>query len=185
VINQALVPELVSKSENKFLANILSVLVGVSLIGLLAQIKIPLPWTPVPITGQTLGVAIIGLNWGRTRGLATIWTYMVAGAAGLPLFAGGASGLSWGPTSGYLIGMLASVMVVGALADRGWVDNFWKALLAAYVGSVCTFAFGLLVLSYFVPSSVLLTAGLWPFLIGDGIKNLIAAGVTVNLKNRI
>jgi biotin transport system substrate-specific component len=102
--SQALIPQLISRQENKILANILSVFAGLVLMTALAQISIPLPWTPVPITGQTFGVTFLSLIWGRNRGLAVMLTYLTLGITGAPLFALGQAGFSWGPTSGYLIG---------------------------------------------------------------------------------
>ncbi len=178
----ALVPLLIEKSEHKIITNILSVICGVFLISALAQVVIPLPWTPVPITGQTFGVALIALSWGRARGLATIVSYIALGAIGLPIFAAAQSGLSVGPTLGYLLGMVAASYVVGGLADRGWTGSFKKTLAAAFLGSLFIFGFGLITLSFFVPKSLLLGAGLFPFLPGDLIKNTLAA--TISWKTR-
>lgn len=147
-------------------------------MSLLAQISISLPWTPVPITGQTLGAALISLSWGRKRSTGIIFSYLALGASGLPVFAHGSSGFSFGPTSGYLFGMLIASFVVGTLADHGYTKTFGKSLFAAFAGSLCTFFFGLLVLSFFVPKDQLLLTGLFPFIPGDVIKNIIAASVS-------
>lgn len=173
--SQALIPIYIEKSNNKLTANIVAVGLGVVLMSLLAQITIHLPWTPVPITGQTFGVALTALAWGRKRALTIMGTYLLIGAAGLPVFAMGGSGLTFGPTMGYLIGMVGAAAVVGTLADRGWTKTFGKALGAAFIGSFIIFSCGLAVLSFFVPKETLLVAGFYPFILGDLIKNSLAA----------
>lgn len=173
----AWLPSVLEKSESRVWHEIVAYIGGVGLISLLAQIAVPLPWTPVPITGQTLGVTIVALLWGQKRGVAIVLSYLVLGAMGLPVFANGAAFFIWGPTSGYLIGMLLSAAVVGRLADRGWTKSLLMTWLACALGSVCVFAVGLLILSYFIPSSLLLDSGLWPFLPGDAIKTLLAISI--------
>ena len=132
LISQALIPQTLIKFENKVIAEIIAFAAGVSLISLLAQVAITLPWTPVPITGQTLGVALVALSWGRQRAISIMLGYLSFGALGLPIFALGKSGLSIGPTLGYLVGMLISSYVVGALSDRGYTTSFKKSLMAAF-----------------------------------------------------
>lgn len=154
---------------------------GVVWLALLAQVKFVLPWTPIPITGQTFGVAVLALLFGSRLSIASVGGYLMAGAVGLPVFAGLRAGFVWGPTAGYLVGMLLASAVVGALADRGWSQSFSKSLLACYIGSALTFSVGLFVLSFFVPSSALLAAGLVPFLPGDLMKNILAAGLVSRL----
>lgn len=160
------------------------VVAGVVWLALLAQVRIPLPWTPVPITGQTFGVSFLALLLGAKFAASSFGLYLVAGAAGLPVFAGLASGLAVGPTAGYLVGMWLAAFVVGTLADRGWVKTFPRALLATYAGSLIVFSLGLVGLSFFLPQEALLAAGLWPFLPGDLIKNLTAAGLATYIANR-
>jgi len=167
-----LVPFFVSKAKNRLAAEVAALFLGVTLIGLLAQVAIPLPWTPVPITGQTFGVALTALLWGRKRAVAVMIAYLAAGVAGLPVFA---TTFSFGATNGYLMGMFFSALLVGELADRGFTRTWGQAFLAAALGSVLTFTFGLIVLSFFVPREMLFTAGLLPFLPGDFIKNSLAA----------
>lgn len=180
--SQALIPVLVSRTESKTFANLVAVLSGVALISLLAQIVIPLPWTPVPITGQTMGIAMVGLGWGWRRAFSVVALYLILGSIGLPIFAMGKSGLMFGPTFGYLFGMLLAATVEGYFSDRGWTKNFWQALATTYLGSTIIFCCGLVVLSRFVPANDLLAAGLYPFLIGDFIKNSIAAGTRVQMQ---
>lgn len=173
--SQAIVPVLLSRSQRQVFANILALVGGVLLLSVLAQITVRLPFTPVPITGQTLGVSLVGLAWGARRGLAIMGLYLLLGAFGFPVFANGAMGLTFGPTLGYLIGMIFAAGIEGYASDRGWTRGFWSALGFAYLGSVMIFAWGLLVLSFFIPAEQLLWAGLYPFLAGDFIKNFLAA----------
>lgn len=173
--HQALVPQIIIHTKNQSVSNLVSIFIGVVSMSLLAQLTIPLSWTPVPITGQTFGVALISLLWGRKRAIAVMSAYLSAGAMGLPVFANAKSGLSFGPTSGYLIGMFAASFFMGSLADLGFTKTFLKSWLAAFLGSVITFFFGILVLSFFVPHNQLFAAGVYPFLPGDCIKTLAAS----------
>ncbi len=183
--SEAVVPILVARSESKTWANILAIVGGVALISLLAQVVLPLPWTPVPITGQTLGIAMVGLGWGWRRAFAVVALYLILGSLGAPIFAAGKSGHLIGPTFGYLWGMLMAATVEGYFSDRGWTKKFWQALATSYLGSTIIFCCGLVVLSQFVPSHELLTAGLYPFLIGDAIKNLLAAGSRTGMQKLV
>lgn len=173
--HQALIPSYLAIRGNKLQDNIICILSGILGLSLLAQVAVPLPWTPVPITGQTFGVALTALLWGRSRGTGVVFGYLLLGAAGLPVFAAGRSGLVVGPTLGYLIGMCLAAFVMGGLADRGWTKKFWSTYLAAFFGSLVTFACGLFVLSFFVPSDKLVSAGLLPFVPGDIIKTFLAS----------
>lgn len=172
--SQALISRFVVSRGNQFTYNLAAISSGVVVLSLLAQVSIPLPWTPVPITGQTFGVALIALMWGFKRGFTAVLSYLFLGACGLPIFAAAKSGIG-GPTTGYLFGMLAGALIMGTLSDRGWTKSFKKTLLASYLGSVCVFTFGLVGLSFFIPREGLLVAGLYPFLLGDLLKNTLAS----------
>lgn len=181
---QSTVPRfLTTHDKNSWLQNVMICLGGAALLALLSQIAIPLPFTPVPITGQTFGVALIAMTFGRSRGIATLMTYLLAGAAGLPVFAQAQTGLVFGPTMGYLIGMLLAAVVMGALADRGWTSTFKKSIVTAFIGSTIVFTCGLTVLAFFVPGKMLLMAGLLPFLPGSFIKDISAAFIAHRLNN--
>ena len=182
--NQALLPQILIKKGNLVWQNILAVATGVAILSLLAQISIHLPFTPVPITGQTFGVALTALLWGRKRGVATVMTYLALGGMGLPIFAFGQAGLM-GPTLGYLAGMLVAAFVMGSLADLGWTKTFLKTWFAGICGSVCVFSLGLIGLSFFIPRGELLVAGLWPFLAGDLIKTLVASAIAWQSSQRL
>ena len=125
---------------------------------------------------KTFGVTLIALTFGK-RSLPIVLAYLGLGAAGLPVFAAGKAGLAWGPTFGYLIGMVVSSLVVGTLTDFGFAKRFGQAVGIGFLGSLAVFGSGLLVLSYFVPRDALLAAGLWPFVPGDLIKTTLAAAI--------
>lgn len=181
-MSRALLPNAIASSRHAGhpLAMVGAGLLGVVALSLLSRLTIPLPWTPVPITGQTFGVALLGLLGGRKLAVSTVAAYLALGLNGVPVFANGQAILS-GATAGYLAGMLLAAALVGRLADLGWTRSFGRALAASYAGSFCIFAVGLLVLSRFVPAAQLLGAGLYPFLLGDLIKNVAAATLASNI----
>lgn len=183
-MQQAVLPSLLEK-RSSLAMEILAFLGGVMGMALLAQVEIRLPWTPVPITGQTFGVALVALTFGRKRAAAVLTGYLAIGGLGAPVFTLGQSGLVVGPTLGYLFGMLVAANVVGFLADRGYTRSFGKALFAAYVGSFFIFGFGLLGLALFVGNENLLMAGLLPFLPGDLIKNTMAAWIATRAQKLV
>lgn len=153
---------------------------GTLFIAALAQIAIPVPGSPVPVTGQTLAVYLIGTTYGARLGFATFSTYLLAGIAGAPVFAPAATvGLArlTGATGGYLIGMLIAVLVLGALADRKADQKFKTSFPALIFGSVIIFAFGLIWLnvSLNLTWAQTISAGLTPFIFGEVIKIAITA----------
>ena len=143
-----------------------------------AQVSISLPFTPVPITGQTFAVLLTGALLGSRLGAWSLLLYLAEGAAGLPVFALGRSGLVTllGPTAGYLIAFPAAAFAAGWLAERGWDRRALTTALAMLVGNVVIYAGGVSWLARFVgglPEAVAL--GMAPFLIGDAIKLVLAA----------
>ncbi len=145
-----------------------------------AQIAIPLPFTPVPLTGQTFGVLLTGALLGPRLGALAMLLYLMEGASGLPFFAGGAFGAARlaGPTGGYLIAYPFAAAVAGWLATRGWDRRPLTMLVALLLGSVVIFALGAAWLAHFVGgASHALTLGVLPFLPGDVVKALLAAGL--------
>ncbi len=162
--------------SHAFLYDVVLVLSGSLFIALSAQFAIPLPFSPVPVTGQTLAVLMVGVLLGSRRGSLSVLTYLLQGALGLPVFAGGVAGLArlTGPTGGYLIGFVAAAYLVGWLAERGWDRHFETTLLAMVLGNVVIYTFGLLWLARFVGTEKVLALGLWPFVPGDLGKILLA-----------
>lgn len=179
-MSQAFVPAWIDDRGNTALQNIATYGAGVIGLALLAQMAIPLPWTPVPITGQTFGVTLIALLFGKTRGFSIVATYVLLGLFGFPFLATA----QLGPTAGYIVGMLLSALVVGHFADLGWTKSFIKTWFAGFLGSLCVFTCGLAVLSFFVPSEALLMSGLFPFLAGDAIKTVTAASIAYGLNKK-
>ncbi|MDE3102864.1 MAG: biotin transporter BioY [Chloroflexota bacterium] len=154
-----------------------AVVVGSALIGLAAQVRIPLPFSPVPVTGQTFAVLLVSAALGARLGVASTVLYVAEGLAGLPVYAGGNAGLAElaGPTGGYLVGFVAAAAVVGALAQRGWDRRLATSVLAMLAGEIAIYAFGLLWLARFPLPVPLLDAGLLPFVVGDAYKLVLAA----------
>ena len=150
------------------------------LIAAAAQVAIPLPFTPVPLTGQTFGVLLTGMALGSRRGALAVALYVLEGAVGLPFFAGGAAGLAklLGPTGGYLFAFPIAAFVAGLLAERGWDRRPLTTVLGMLLASLTIFFFGALWLSRFVGGIVpAVVQGVLPFLPGDLIKSLLAAGL--------
>lgn len=177
----AVVPSFKEQFPTKASFEVVSWILAVSLLVICAQIVIPLPWTPVPVTGQTFGVGLMSLLWGKKRAGLQMATYLGMGFLGVPVFAAGVvGGLTFGPTFGYLIGMLLATQVIGALADRGWAYSFPKAVLALMAGSFVTLSCGWFWLSQMVGYEQALFSGVLPFLPGDAIKTLLAASFAVS-----
>jgi len=148
------------------------VLGGSFLIALSAQVAIPLPVSPVPITGQTFAVLVVGMLLGRWRATAAVLAYLGEGILGLPVFSGGAFGVVkiLGPTGGYLISFLPAAYLVGYLAEKGWDRRIFTTFLAMILGNVIIFGFGALWLVRFVGFDKALSLGVLPFLAGDVVK---------------
>lgn len=161
------------------------ILAGCLLVALFAQIRIPLGFTPVPITGQTFAVLVAGALLGGWRGGLALALYAVAGGF-LPFFAGGASGWFWLlPSGGYIVGFIPAAALVGWLCQRGWSRRPW-ILAALLLGNAALYLPGLIQLSLFLPPDAadawgcadLWQCGLLPFIAGDLVK-LIAASLAV------
>ena len=162
---------------------VLLALAGSWLVAALAQIEIHLPFTPVPITGQTLGVLMVGASLGGGLGAASLGLYLVQGAVGLPFFSGGDSGVEFlrlsAATGGYLWGFVASAAVVGALAERRWDRSIRSSIGEMFLGELVLFAIAIpwLMQALDVSFTKALELGFTPFVVGDTIKLLIAAGL--------
>ena len=156
-----------------------ALVVGFSLLtALAAQLVVPLPWTPVPLTGQTFAVLLTGALLGSRMGALTMLVYLAEGAVGLPFFRGGAGGAQHllGPTAGYLFAFPVAAFVTGHLAERGWDRRFATAAAAMALGSLVILACGWGWLSLFYRTAAdAFAAGVLPFLVGDVIKIALAA----------
>ena len=153
------------------------VLGGAAFTGLAAQISLPVPGSPVPVTGQTFAALLVGTTLGARRGVASLALYALAGLAGLPWFAQGTSGFS--VSFGYILGMILASAAVGALARRGADRNVWRTAGAMLVGEAIIYAVGVPYLAYAADMSLsaAVAAGLTPFLLGDALKAALAMGV--------
>ena len=173
----AMAPRFADDRTLSVLAQIVLVLAGSALLAISAQIKIPL--YPVPVTGQTLVVLMIGMAYGSRLGAATLLAYLVEGGMGLPVFAGGGAGWATlaGPTGGYLIGFLVAAFILGLLAERGMGRGPVSTALAMIVGTALIYVFGVTHLSGFIGFEKAVAAGLLPFLYGDALKLIVAAGL--------
>lgn len=150
------------------------VLVGVGILAVSARIQVP--FYPVPVTMQTLAVMMIAMAYGSKLGTTTLFSYLLAGFLGAPVFAGGA-GFAYmaGPTGGYLAGFLLVGVVLGALADRGWTRNWQTTAAAMLVGTGIIYLLGVTWLSQLIGFDKAVAFGLVPFIYGDILKLVIAA----------
>jgi len=154
------------------------VLGAAALTGLAAQISVPLPFTPVPISLQTLTVLLAGAALGPIRGGMAMLLYLVAGLAGVPWFSEQRSGLDF-PSFGYIVGFVLAAVVVGALARRGVDRTVLGTVGLMVVGNLVIYSLGVawLATSLGVGAGRALELGALPFLIGDGLKIALAAGL--------
>ena len=152
------------------------IVAGCLLIALAAHLQVLLPFSPVPVTGQTFAVLFLGALYGSRRGPATVVTYLMLGAMGLPVFAGGMAGLARfvGPTAGYLLGFVVAAFAVGLLSERGWDRKPWATAASMIIGNGIIYAFGVAWLWRFVGWEAVLNAGVVPFLPGDALKIALA-----------
>ena len=171
--------------------NAILMVVGTVLLWLSAKVQVPL--YPVPITMQTLVVLVLGVAYGMRLGAATTLLYLLVGAVGLPVFAGGwteGGGFHhlYGPTAGYLFGFVVAAGVCGQLAERGWDRNVIFAACAMVIGNLIIYAMGLTWLTIQIGFGDAIKYGLVPFLLGDALK--IALGTCalpaawLSIKNR-
>ncbi|NNF65260.1 MAG: biotin transporter BioY [Acidimicrobiia bacterium] len=159
-------------------ATVVAVIGFALLTALAAQYVIPLPFTPVPITGQTLVVLLAGGVLGSRRGAASMTLYLAMGAVGLPFFAQASGGweVVTGATGGYIVGFIAAAWFVGFLAERRQDRAIATSIPAFLTGNAIIYLFGVTWLSYSLNMSAAdaLAAGLAPFVIGDAFKVALA-----------
>lgn len=150
---------------------------GAAVTGLAAQVAIPIPGTPVPVTGQTCAVLLTAAALGWRRAGASMLLYLLAGLAGVPWFTGADAG--WGATGGYIVGFIFAAALVGALAGHGGDRTPARTAGTMVLGNLTIYAFGVPVLMAATGSGLgsALGEGVLPFLIGDGLKVILAAGL--------
>jgi biotin transport system substrate-specific component len=150
---------------------------GAALTGLAAQLSVPVPGSPVPVTGQTFAALLVGTALGARRGFAALALYAAAGVAGLPWFADGSAGWSM-PSFGYILGMMLASAVVGALARRGGDRTVLRTAGVMVLGSLVIYAVGVPYLAHSAHLSAgqAVHLGLRPYLLGDALKAALAMG---------
>jgi biotin transport system substrate-specific component len=162
--------------QNEFVRNATLMVFGFCLLTLSAKIQVPL-W-PVPISMQTFAVLVIGMAYGWRLGGATVLSYLIAGASGLPVFAGTPErgiGLLYmmGPTGGFLAGFLIAAAVVGYLAEQGWDRSFWKTGAAMVIGHAIISLLGVVWLANAFGVSKAIEVGFTPFLWASLLKIIL------------
>ncbi len=164
-------------TRQSLLTQALMVLGGSLFVGLSAQISVPM--LPVPMTLQTLAISIVGLTFGSRLAAATLVAYLLEGAMGLPVFAGGAAGMAklMGPTAGFLWGFVAMAWLTGFMVERGLDRGLVKLFIAALVPALALFVPGVLALQAVtgMEISAAVAAGMTPFIIGALVKAALAA----------
>jgi biotin transport system substrate-specific component len=178
-IGDFLVPIRVGERLSTRARHVALILAGALFIYLSALVVIPLPGSPVPITGQTFGVLLVGAALGFRRGLTAVLLYVLLGVVGLPFFAEGKSGLTivFGASGGYLVGFIVAGALVGRLAELGWDRHVAGAVGAMAIGNALIYVIGLPWLAFVTHSDVgtAVQLGLVPFVLGDALKLLLAA----------
>ncbi|MBK6766116.1 MAG: biotin transporter BioY [bacterium] len=166
---------------------ILQVVLGSLFIALFAQVSIPIPLSPVPITGQTFAVLALAMALGSRNAVLAVLAYIAEGASGAPVFAGGVGGPLHivGPTAGYLFGFILCAAICGKLAELGFDRTYPKMLVAMTLGNLAIFIPGVFWLTRFVPAEQALALGFVPFIPGAILKTLAAAAVFPPLRKRI
>lgn len=175
--------------EERAVSAVIGVAAFVVMTALGAHVRIPLPWTPVPITLQTFFVHLAGATLGPALGPLSQALYILAGTAGMPVFAGGASGLAYlvkGATTGYLIGFVVAGALVGWLTRRRPDPGILWILTSMAAGSLVIYACGVSWLAWSLKLSppVALAKGMLPFLVGDVVKTSAAAGLFRSYRRR-
>ncbi len=180
MVNYATYADVFAPSVKKYagLYNVTLIIAGSLLIALCAQIAIPLPFSPVPVTGQTFAILMVGALLGAKRGSLAVLAYLAEGVAGLPVFSLARGGVMMfaGPTAGYLFGFVVAAYIVGFLAERGWDRRISTTIFTMILGLAVIYGFGVLWLSVLFKSfNAALAFGFYPFMIGEVLKVSLAA----------
>ncbi|NKB50100.1 MAG: biotin transporter BioY [Alphaproteobacteria bacterium] len=188
---ETLWPDASSPTVMRVVRNVILAIVGSLFVALSAQVVVPL-W-PVPVTGQTFAVLVVGMAFGWRLGGATLILYLIEGAVfNLPVFAKGAAGFAAlaAPSGGFIVGFIFAAVIIGYLAELGWDRNVWLAAAAMLIGNIVLYIPGLIWLTMFYAGpgaqsiaatgantamSAAIAGGLMPFLVGDALKLALAA----------
>ncbi len=167
--------------RSNLISDALLVLAGTGLVAGAAQVSVKLPFTPVPITGQTFAVVLVGASLGALRGTASLMLYLWLGVAGAPIYAHHDSGWSviTSASGGYIVGFVLAAALTGFLAERGWDRHFSSSVGAMLTGNVIVYLVGLPWLAVVLNTNLekTLEYGLYPFVPGDMFKLYLAAAV--------
>jgi len=169
---------------NIYLKNIILVFLGTILLSVSSKVQVPF-W-PVPMTMQTFVVFIIGMSYGSKLAFTTLTLYLLEGAFGLPVFAkGGGILYLTGPTAGYLYGMTIAAWAIGKFADLGYNSSYFKSLISLLIGTSIIFLFGVAYLGSIMGLDKALVAGLYPFILSEFFKILLAVALIPNITKYI
>ena len=163
---------------------IFGVLLGSLLIAILAQISIHIPFSPVPITGQTIGILIVGGILGARRGLFSVIAYLSEGILGFPVFANMSAGFSvlLGPTGGYLWSFLPAVIIIGYISKKDITNKYIPSFISCLAVTFFILIFGTLYLSLFLGLNQAFIMGFYPFIFVGIIKSFISASIITSYK---
>jgi biotin transport system substrate-specific component len=179
--SQAATLRLAALPDTGAVTDVVLVCLGAGLLASSAQVAIQLPFTPVPITGQTFAVLLVGASLGAVRGSSSALLYLLVGVAGAPVYAHGAAGFSviTGASGGYLVSYPFASALTGWLAERRWDRRFSSAVGAMLTGNVLIYLFGLSWLAVVLGTGLekTLELGLYPFVPGDTFKLYLAAAL--------
>ncbi len=174
-----LVPVTLAERTPTRVRHVVLIVIGAFVVALSAQVVIPT--LPVPFTGQTLGVLVVGGALGFRRGALALLLYLAMGLAGLSVFAEGTSGVAkiLGASGGYLIGFVVAAAIVGRLAELGWDRHIGGSLAAMAIGTAVIYAIGVpwLKVTLGIPWETAVAEGMTKFLVWDAAKLVVAAGI--------
>ena len=162
--------------EKNIIFDVVIIILGSVFVALSSQLAFYLPFSPIPITGQTFAVLFIGAVLGSRRGGLSLALYVLEGLIGLPVFAGGTGGMAifFGPTAGYLVGFIPAAILVGYLSEKGYSRNRISMFFVLLLGLTVIYFFGVFRLLSFVEYEKVFIFGIAPFLVGDAIKAVMA-----------
>ena len=183
--NSTLIKNLLSDFRiNTYFQNISLMIIGTLILAFSSKVQVPF-W-PVPMTMQTFVIFLIGMTYGVRLSFATVTLYLLEGAAGLPVFASG-GGLSYlfGPTAGYLYGMLFASVAISYFANLGFSKTYFKAAFSLIIGSIIIFSFGILYLGSIIGYEKAIAAGLLPFIPSEIFKIALAVALIPTIQKII
>jgi biotin transport system substrate-specific component len=165
--------------RGRAVVNVLTIIAASILIALAAQVAIPIPGSPVPLTLQPVAVLLVGVTLGSRRGAAAAALYLFEGMSGLPVFAQGHGGPVWliAPTAGYLWSYPFASWLAGFVSERGWGSSIFRAVCGMLAALVVIYAGGFSWLATLTSAKIAWTTGVAPFIVADMIKIAIAASL--------